>query len=207
MGDTRIECDQCVLATGAWIPLILAESRIILKRKLVRRACTVIAFEEEIVPGITVCYDIKHFDSKKKQLIQSNVSLVPYKRKTLAAGRSYRRLDEKEEPEDIRPTEEDVETLRSELYQAFPLLRMFTRWTPYSCIKTELDTGEKTPNLLPHVFDRNDHDVDGLLVALPGKASLMFNLATKVLEKLELIKKTSPLEISQTSPRSVQLET
>jgi len=183
-GETRVQCDRCVLAAGAWTPSILAQSRIILNRPLVRKKCTVITFSGELVTGITVCYDIKHFDPAKKELVEADVSLVPYKGQTLAAGTGWVPLREEQEPRAAQPTDEELNELLAELYQAFPLLRRFPG-APHSCIKTELDTGGGPPNVLPQVFDQSAHGVDGLIVALPGKASLMFDLAARVLDKMQ----------------------
>ena len=184
-GEKVIQCDRCVLAAGAWTPLILAQSGITLDRPLVRKKCTVITFDRELVPGITVCYDIKHFDPAEKELVEADVSLVPYNGQTLAAGTGWARLSEEQEPRTVQPTEDEVNELLAELYQAFPLLRRFPG-TPHTCIKTELDTGGGPPNVLPKVFDQSEHGVDGLLVALPGKASLMFDLAARVLDKVQV---------------------
>ncbi len=184
-GEIRIECERCILAVGAWAPLILAQSDISLGRPLVRKKCTVITFDQELVPGITVCYDIAHQDAVTQKVVAADVSLVPFKGRTLAAGTGWTRLVDVDDPRAIRPTVEEVNQLCAELYQAFPLLARF-RGTPHSCIKTELDTGSTPPNVLPQIFDESDHGVVGLTVALPGKATLMFDLAGKVLGKCSL---------------------
>jgi hypothetical protein len=163
--------------------LILEESGISLKPLLIRKKCVVITFEGELVPGITVCYDITHFDPNRKQLVEADVSLVPYRGTTLAAGTGWSRLGPDVEPRGIEPTAEELEELYMELYQAFPLLwRLRSKAKPHACIKTELDTGTGPPNVLPQLFDQNHHGVEGLVVTLPGKASLMFDLADRVLD-------------------------
>jgi glycine/D-amino acid oxidase-like deaminating enzyme len=153
-GEKRFPCDRCVLAAGAWTPLILEESGISLKPLLIRKKCVVITFEGELVPGITVCYDITHFDPNRKQLVEADVSLVPYRGTTLAAGTGWSRLGPDVEPRGIEPTAEEIEELYMELYQAFPLLwRLRSKAKPHACIKTELDTGTGPPNVLPQLFD------------------------------------------------------
>ena len=74
-----------------------------LTQPIIRKKCAVITFAGELVPGITVCYDIKHFDSLKQALVPSDVSLVPYRGQTLAAGTGWIRLDPDQDPDAVNP--------------------------------------------------------------------------------------------------------
>jgi glycine/D-amino acid oxidase-like deaminating enzyme len=181
-GAVRIQCKRCVLAVGAWTPTLLKESDITLRRRIIRKQCLVIVFDEELVPGITVCYDIKHFDMTKGAFVRADVSLVPYCKTTLAAGTGWLRLEDSVDPATVSPTPDEEQELMLELCQAFPGLAKCKRQAAHACIKTELETSDGVPDVRPKVLGYDEHDVKGLFVALPGKATLMFDLADKVLE-------------------------
>jgi hypothetical protein len=70
-----------------------------------------------------------------------------------------------------------------ELFQCFPTLRS---WQPriLTCTKTEKRPGGKS-NVHPQVYGANFHGVNGLAVAIPGKASFMFDLAEQVVAEIE----------------------
>jgi glycerol-3-phosphate dehydrogenase len=173
-GRQRVrDCSICVLAAGPWCLQILARSEI-KAPDLILRKCVVLEYKGELVPGITTCLDAWRHDGSYQ-----DVTLVPFKGTTLAAGTGFTRI---EDGDDLRPEALEVERLTYQLVQCFPGLGNL-KPKIITCIKTEKSPGGK-PNVSPQVYGHGFHGIKGLVVAIPGKASFMFELASKVLTNL-----------------------
>jgi len=168
--------DHIVLAAGAWSIELLAQIGDIRLPKLVRKKCVILSYPGELVPGITVCLDVTKCDGSL-----GDTTLVPFHGRTLAAGIDWKPIHD---VDNAGPTDEEVDSLKAELAQWFPALTQMEP-SPHVCIKTEPDTGQGPPNVLPTAYRTNDHGVAGLTVAFPGKASFMFELARGVAEPLK----------------------
>lgn len=107
------------------------------------------------------------------------VALVPFGRTTLAAGTNWVPLRGRGVPQ---PTRREVAALRAEVRQFYPEPSGIQpiAWT---CIKTERQPRGRKPDVLSHVYGRRELGVDGLLFAIPGKASFMFELAQEVVRR------------------------
>jgi hypothetical protein len=82
---------------------------------------------------------------------------------------------------DRTPVAEDVEALKEDIAVCFPALRpdLLRRMAARGCLKIEaVGTTRSNPDMV--VFDEKDHQVRGLWVLFPGKASLAFALAREV---------------------------
>jgi len=169
-----IECSRCVLTAGAWSNRILNDSEIT-SLDLILRKCVVLEYEKELVPGLTTCLDVQRHDGTPQ-----DVTLVPFRGTTLAAGTGY---TEVLAGDDLEPDRQEVERLTDELFQCFPTLRS---WQPriLTCTKTEKRPGGKS-NVHPQVYGPSFHGVNGLAVAFPGKAGFMFDLAEQVVAEIE----------------------
>jgi glycine/D-amino acid oxidase-like deaminating enzyme len=171
----RLKCALCVLAAGAWSNGVLERSGI-MKPDLILRKCIVFEYDGELVPGLTTCLDVRRHDGTDQ-----DVTLVPFDGKTLAAGTGFTEVtagDDGQEPDPLEP-----ERLTEQLVQCFPSLagrqpRILT------CTKTEKRPGGK-PNVNPQVYGADFHGVGGLAVAIPGKASFLFDLAGQVVMEIE----------------------
>ncbi len=162
-GAHEIECGHCIVAMGAW-SLDLLENSGVKTPPIIRKKCVVLKYEGELVPSITVCLDIHKQDGNI-----ADVTLVPFKEETLAAGTDWFPYDR-----DIEDS--DVEHLIEQLVQCFPKLLDFQP-TSYVCTKTEKHTAGGRPSLGITIYDKTDLGVGGLTLTLPGKASFMFELA------------------------------
>lgn len=167
-----LDCDLCVVAMGAWSPRLLRNSNVVSKSSseevpIILKKCLVLAYEGELVPCITVCLDVREGPFP-------DAALVPFKGTTLAAGTDF---DETDDPDDNSFKPQLVEELRHELARCFPAL---SKYVPSArvCFKAEQRSGNMAPNVGYQIYD--DFSVDGLIVAIPGKASLMFQLASAV---------------------------
>jgi hypothetical protein len=133
---------------------------------------------------IVVCLDVK-----KEDHTLGDVTLVPFDGKTLAAGTDFkvvydlghRRL------ENLRRGPSEVKALRAELSQCFTRVRRLkdSDYTPRTCFKIEhFHPGHPDVDVKVYTHDGggngSGHGVSGLIVALPGKASLIFDLARAV---------------------------
>ena len=183
-----LSCNQCVLAAGAWSYGLLREIDIDLP--LVRKKCLVLAFKRashtKRLRQITVWLDIKKEDGT-----QADFTLVPFRGQVLAAGTDFRLIYQlgAQHLEDLKPGPSEIAALRRELNQCFgrPRSAPFdtTSCEPRVCFKTEqYNAGH--PDVDLKVYTQNTglrdggHGVPGLIVAIPGKASLMFDLAREV---------------------------
>ena len=167
-----IDFDLCILATGAWSNEILTKSQInALENRLVLKKSIVLEYEGELVPGITTCLDVRDCDEKEK-----DVTIVPFQGRTIAAGTDF---DLVTDVDLGSPSKNSVEQLKNEIAKCFPEISKREPQKIVSCIKTELSL-DNEPNVRPSLFDENSLGVAGLLVAIPGKASFMFELARMV---------------------------
>ena len=184
-GQSKIDCSICVLAAGAWSNAILQESEI--KRPdLILRKCVVLEYDGEVVPGLTTCLDVQRHDGTEQ-----DVTLVPFDGKTLAAGTGFTEIVT---GDDEQTDEQEIGRLNDQLIQCFPTLRGRPSRI-ITCTKTEKRPGGK-PNVSPQVYGPAFHGIIGLTVAIPGKASFMFDLADRVLGEIEgwaLAADTQPL--------------
>ena len=133
---------------------------------------------------ITVCLDVKKEDGTS-----GDVTLVPYSEKTLAAGTDFKVVyNLRGRPlEDLTNGPSEVQALMAELSQCFTGVRKLTPadFEVWTCFKTE-QYNSAHPDVDAKVYTHSagiagsGHDVEGLTVALPGKASLIFDLAREV---------------------------
>jgi len=182
--EETLSCELCVLATGAWSYELLRDIGVHLP--LIRKKCLILVVKREMLPldQIVVCLDVKKEDGTF-----GDVTLVPFDGKTLAAGTDFkvvydlghRRL------EDLRWGPSEVEALRAELSQCFTGVRRLKEsdYIPRTCFKMEhFHPDHPDVDLKVYTRDGGDkgsgHGVSGLIVALPGKASLSFDLARAV---------------------------
>ena len=112
------------------------------------------------------------------------VTLVPYKGATFIADvRRFPAVD----GDDRVLVPEAVEALKEDFMACFPSFdwRLLDQAHVRFCLKTEADlrgTGITNQNMV--VFDHTFHNVHGLWVVFPGKASLMFALAREVVARM-----------------------
>jgi glycine/D-amino acid oxidase-like deaminating enzyme len=170
----NIKCSICVIAAGAWSRGILENSKISLPN-LILRKCVVFEYENELVPGLTSCLDVWKHDGTKH-----DVTLVPFRGVTLAAGTGFTEVIS---GDDDQPDWLEVAHLTEQLIQCFPGLRN-RKPRILTCTKTEKRPGGK-PNVSPQTYGTGFHGIVGLTVAIPGKASFMFDLARQVVTELE----------------------
>lgn len=173
-GEHHMTCSRCVVAAGAWSGEILARSGIASPDVILRR-CPVLEYDAELVPGLTTCLDVSRSDGTLH-----DVTLVPFYGKTLAAGTGFTEVTS---PGSCEVDSSEVECLTEELVQCFPSLRSL-RPQIIACMKTEKRPGGKA-NVNPQVFGEEVHHIGGLVVVIPGKASFMFDLASKVIAEIE----------------------
>jgi glycine/D-amino acid oxidase-like deaminating enzyme len=169
---STMRCDFCVIAMGAWSPRLLKNSKII-ETPLILKKCLVLTYVGELVPCITVCLDVRDGPFP-------DATLVPFKGTTLAAGTDF---DETDDPDDKSFDSRLVDELQHELARCFPALSASDyNPTAHVCFKTEQRSADMAPNVGFQIYE--DFNVDGVLVAIPGKASLMFELAAAVADRM-----------------------
>jgi hypothetical protein len=106
---------------------------------------------------------------------RQDVTLVPFRGKTLAAGTGFTEIVD---VDDNQQDAQEIERLGYQLMQCFPELES-RDYGILTCIKAEHPPGGKV-NVNPQIYGLKSHGVNGLIVALPGKASFMFDVATSV---------------------------
>jgi len=181
-----LSCQQLVLAAGAWSHELLGEIGV--RLPLIRKRCLVLAAARASLPidKITVCLDVTKADGTS-----GDVTLVPFHDKTLAAGTDFKVVyNLRDRPlEALTHGPSEIQGLIDELSQCFRSVEGLAR-TDYevrTCFKTE-QYNPSHPDVDLKVYTHRaggarheaGHDVEGLIVALPGKASLMFDLAREV---------------------------
>jgi glycerol-3-phosphate dehydrogenase len=175
--ERELISDHTVLAAGAWsIDLLQQTGDLRLQefvRKVVRKKCVILSYAKEYVKGITVCLDVPKRDGSL-----GDTTLVPFNGATWAAGTSWMPLGDMN-IDNVKATDEEIAALREELAHWCPEVAR-AEAVAHVCIKTEPDTGAGPPNLLPTVYGGAAHGVADLTLALPGKASFMFELALTV---------------------------
>lgn len=174
--EHEIVSDHTILAAGAWSVDLIRHVPDIQLPRLLRKKCVVLSYPGEFIPGITVCLDVTKRDGSL-----GDTTLVPFHGRTLATGVDWRPVDD---VDNARPTDEEVGDLKSELAQWFPTLNQ-TESLAYVCVKTEPDTAQGPPNVLPTICGPREHGAVGLTVVFPGKASFMFDLARSVVDALD----------------------
>jgi glycerol-3-phosphate dehydrogenase len=178
-----LSCQQCVVAAGAWSYELL--SGIGVRLPLIIKKCLVLEIPKKLpVSKITVCLDVGKEDGT-----YGDVTLVPYKGKTLAAGTDFKVVYDPGERKlkELTCGEFEVAALKAELKQCFARAGQLTKddYIVKTCFKTEQYNPEH-PDVDFKVYtdvggvNGIGHGVTGLIVALPGKASLMFDLARAV---------------------------
>jgi hypothetical protein len=130
------------------------------------------------VKRLVVCLDADYDYENNRQV---DASLVPFGDTVLAAtGATPPNLD----LEHGDAWDNFVVKTKSQLLSAFGILEG-KRSVLRECIKTE-HNGER-PSLQPIIYAAdgdNAHGIEGLTVALPGKASLIFDLADLVVDEI-----------------------
>jgi glycine/D-amino acid oxidase-like deaminating enzyme len=173
-GQSAVGCSLCVLAGGAWSASVLRESGID-PPDLILRRCVVLEYDGELVPGLTTCLDAGGRDGAGQ-----DVTLVPFRGKTLAAGAGF---TEVADADALPPDHAQAERVRHQLARCFPALRDRPSRI-VTCVKAEKRPARE-PDVSPEVYGPEFHGVTGLLIAIPGKASFMFELADRVLNKID----------------------
>ncbi len=187
-GEQRsLSCNQCIVAAGAWSLELLKDIEVPLP--LIRKKCAVVVFRRKQlnVDKITVWLDVTKEDGTI-----GDFTLVPFKTQTLAAGPDFKvvyQLPQGRKLEHLKVGRSEVETVGGELRQCISA-SLAKRLKPSDgsarvCFKTE-QYNPSHPDVDIKVYTQNagigdrGHGVRGLTVALPGKASLMFDLAREV---------------------------
>lgn len=164
----ELSCDHCIVTMGAWSAKLLRQHRIELP--LVVWKCIVLSYPLELVPCLTVFLDAR------ENPIGPDTALVPFKGTTLAAeSLAVETVDADDRT--IDPVRQ--ERLITELADCFPGISSFEPQA-YPCFKTEYRTTSGVPDVGYHLCDAADTQINGLTVAIPGKASLAFELAAQV---------------------------
>ena len=161
---TSVPCDFCVIAMGAWTKPFLTKHRTELPIAL--KKCIVLRYEGELVPCLTVCLDIRERKGP-------DAALAPFKGTTIAAESWGETADD---PDDLSVDAGRVELLIEEYGRCFPALRDHEP-KPVVCFKTEQQSRSGV-DLDCHAYDLPD--IENTIVAIPGKASLMFVLGGEV---------------------------
>jgi glycine/D-amino acid oxidase-like deaminating enzyme len=170
-----VACDAAIVATGAWTATFLRSMG--LTAPLVVKRCIVVTFDGEIVPCLTVGLDVRRAGGGSR-----DASLVPFKGRTLGAEADGEEVDgpTNEPPDPVR-----VSRLIDDYAACFPRIREMTMIAAHVCFKTEHQFGTTSPRDF-RIYDRSTQGAwpAGLLVAIPGKASLGFAMAARVKEVL-----------------------
>lgn len=175
-GTKELYCDHCVVAMGAWSSQILNTIGVHPPIRLYKS--TVLTFDGELVPRITVWLG----DPLSDMPHGCAMNMVPFKGKTLVADTRFTPVSS---PDDLAPDKQSAEALISDLRKCFPNWDI-PEWQMHGCIKAEEYLGEdrpRTQNMAIYYEESNHrycHGINGLTVAFPGKASLMFTLAEEV---------------------------
>ncbi|GEM_PF-5891850 len=162
-----ISCDFCILSLGAWTGQLLEKHEI--KLPLILKKCIVLKYPGELVPCLTVCLDIR--DGKSP-----DAALAPFKGETIAAESMG---IEVENPNDRSFDQLRVQELKREYERCFPSLSSYEPSIGV-CFKIEQKSAGGAPNVEYHVYSEENIGLSKIAVAIPGKASLMFQLATNV---------------------------
>ena len=168
--EHTIECDICIVALGAWTPAFIARHPGAHSLPIVLRKCIVMRYQEELVPCLTVCLDIR-------EGIGSDAALVPFKGETIAAESIG---TETQDPEDRSVDKERVSKLMVDYARCFPELIAHRPSTVDVCFKAEQRSRSGAPNLDYQIYTNEHHALEGVIAAIPGKASLMFQMAEVV---------------------------
>jgi glycine/D-amino acid oxidase-like deaminating enzyme len=170
--ENELACDHCVVTMGAWSAKLLRHHQIELP--LVVWKCIVLSYPLELVPCLTVVLDAR------EDPVGPDTALVPFKGTTLAA--------ESLGVETTNPDDKSIDPVRqqrllTELAQCFPRISSFVPQA-YCCFKTEYRTTSGVPDVGSRLYDASEQQMNGLTVAIPGKASLAFELAAQVRNQL-----------------------
>ena len=186
-----ISCDHVVLATGAWSQELLRPLNV--KLPVVLKKCVVVSFRRKRPAGgldrITSWLDLRKEDGTA-----GDFTLVPFRNRVLAAGTDFRVVYRSDVPfERLEVGKYEVDVVHDELRQCVTKTagRPFylTGALPRACFKTE-EFRTDHPDVDIKVYGERDslagrgHGLRGLTVAIPGKASLIFDLAREVTSRL-----------------------
>jgi glycine/D-amino acid oxidase-like deaminating enzyme len=172
-----LPCDLCVVAMGAWANKFIGQHSGARPLPIILRKCLVLKYPGELVPCLTVCLDLR-------EGVGSDAALVPFKGETIAAESLG---VEAPDPDDRVIDDERVNCLRKEYARCFPELEAHEPCVMV-CFKTEERTRTGAPNLDYKVYTDDAHGLLGVVVAIPGKASLMFQMASAVTQHLRDVK-------------------
>jgi len=170
----NISCDFCILSQGAWTGQLLEKHDI--KLPLILKKCIVPKYPGELVPCLTVCLDIREGKSP-------DAAVAPFKGETIAAESTG---VEVENPKDRSFDLLRVQELKKEYEKCFPSLSSYEPSIGV-CFKTEQKSSSGSPNVDYHIYSEEDIGLSKIAVAIPGKASLMFQLATNVADILKKV--------------------
>jgi glycine/D-amino acid oxidase-like deaminating enzyme len=171
--EVLLTCHHCVVALGAYSVELLQDIGVT-NLPIQRWTSHIVELDKEVVQHITVWTD------------DPGMTLVPYKGRTLIAN--TRRVPVQDITTAYTTIEKEVEILLYEqLVAAFPHLcwDALQVLAARACVKTERSNDPGARNQHFAVFGEEDHGVAGLTVALPGKATLMFQLGRAVAARIK----------------------
>jgi glycine/D-amino acid oxidase-like deaminating enzyme len=173
----RIACDACVLALGAWSGLFLR--KVGLEVPIAVKRCVVVRFAGELVSCLTVCMDIRDGTHHSR-----DAALAPVHGETIGAEADG---DEVDGPSDQPVDRNRIEGLLDDYETCFPRLRTWRFLGHAVCFKAE-QRSVSEPELDLHVYDAAIRPgwPAGLFVAIPGKASFAFALASVVADRVRM---------------------
>jgi glycine/D-amino acid oxidase-like deaminating enzyme len=173
---TTLAADCCVVAAGARSPALAR--RIGLVPAVVVRRCAVVELDGELVDRLTVCLDARGPEHHSQDL-----SLAPFQGVTLAAEPDGDVVDDVTDEE--LPAER-YDDLLDAYAEVFPDIRTAPVRSRRQCFKIEQATAAD-PILDPHVVDVATQAgwPPGLILAIPGKASLARSMARSVVARVD----------------------
>jgi glycerol-3-phosphate dehydrogenase len=167
--EVLLKCRWCIVSAGAWTVELLQESFGI-SLPVKRFKSHIVTFEGRLVDKITAFLD------------GTQITLVPIKSRTLVAN--ARRVLAEDASAAHTPITSEVTMIQEQLAQAFPRLRWSAVQTQlvdgHGCLKTEATERASQRNQHYALFDEQSHGIGHLVVAFPGKASLMLQLGQEL---------------------------
>ena len=171
-GQISINCRQTVLACGAWTAEVSKLAGIDLP--VVNWVSTILTVKKKLTPRITVFIDEPHMTL----VPVGDVTLVSNADRVLARGPYDRRSS----------SQSEIESFLERIRPAFPIVGTLERQSldMRRCIKTTVERpGVATVGTFSPCFLGTEHlPVEGIVVALPGKASLFWQGAQWVARRV-----------------------
>jgi hypothetical protein len=167
-----VRCRHLVVASGAWSEQIA--NMIGVRLPLANHKSHLLEYDVQISDNIVVFLDEPQF------------TLVPFNGRTLV-GNAHRQIisNPADRSVDVATASEMDSAFRSTFERQLSSLKS-VEMRPRACIKTELFKDGESSSLAT-VFDQHFHGLAHVTFVVPGKASLMFSLAKKVITTLDAI--------------------